>query len=145
MRTRRFLTVLVATGVILAACGSDDDGATTPGGGTTASGGTTAPGGTAAAGPIKQGGTLRIVAQKPAGPLDPVAMADLGTYFPVVTAFEYLVDALGGDVRPMLAESWKPNADGSVWTFVLRQKKPRVLDDNSLASPRGNRACGREP
>ena len=48
-------------------------------------------------------------------------MADLGTYFPVVTSFEYLVDALGGDVRPMLAESWKPNADGSVWTFVLRQ------------------------
>ena len=67
-----------------------------------------------------QGG-LRIVAQTPAGPLDPVAMADLGTYFPVVTAFDYLVDALGGDVRPMLAETWKPNADGSVWTFNLRK------------------------
>lgn len=107
-------------GAILAACGSDDN-STTPAGGSAASGGTTAPGGTVAAGAIKQGGTLRIVAQKPAGPLDPVAMADLGTYFPVVTAFEYLVDALGGDVRPMLAESWKPNADGSVWTFVLRQ------------------------
>jgi peptide/nickel transport system substrate-binding protein len=107
-------------GAILAACGSDSDGGTSPAG-TNAPGGTTAPGGTAAAGAIKQGGTLRIVAQKPAGPLDPVAMADLGTYFPVVTAFEYLVDALGGDVRPMLAESWKPNADGSVWTFVLRQ------------------------
>jgi peptide/nickel transport system substrate-binding protein len=108
-------------GAILAACGSDDDSTTPASGGTTPSGGTTAPSGTAAAGAIKQGGTLRIVSQKPAGPLDPVAMADLGTYFPVVTAFEYLVDALGGDVRPMLAESWKPNADGSVWTFVLRQ------------------------
>jgi peptide/nickel transport system substrate-binding protein len=107
-------------GAILAACGSDSKG-TTGGTGTTPSGGTTAPGGTTAAGPIKQGGTLRIVTQTPAGPLDPVAMADLGTYFPVVTAFEYLVDALGGDVRPMLAETWKPNADGSVWTFNLRQ------------------------
>ncbi len=64
---------------------------------------------------------MRIAAQKPAGPLDPVAMADLGTYTPVVTAFEYLVDILGAEVKPMLAESWKPNADGSVWTFVLRQ------------------------
>ncbi|MEY2415610.1 MAG: peptide/nickel transport system substrate-binding protein, partial [Ilumatobacteraceae bacterium] len=114
-------------GAILAACGSDSkgttagSGGTTPSGGTTGSGGTTAPGSTTAAGPIKQGGTLRIVTQTPAGPLDPVAMADLGTYFPVVTAFEYLVDALGGDVRPMLAETWKPNADGSVWTFNLRK------------------------
>jgi peptide/nickel transport system substrate-binding protein len=123
-------------GAILAACGSDTKtaspgtaagGTTAPIGtsapiGTTASGGTTpASGTTAAASNIKQGGTLRIVAQTPAGPLDPVAMADLGTYFPVVTAFEYLVDALGGDVRPMLAETWKPNADGSVWTFNLRK------------------------
>ncbi len=105
-------------GAILAACGSDSDGTT---GGTTAEGGTTAPGGTAAAGAIKQGGTLRIAAQKPAGPLDPVAMADLGTYTPVVTAFEYLVDILGADVKPMLAETWTPNADGSVWTFGLRK------------------------
>ena len=104
---------------VIAACGSSDKGATV-GGGTTA-GGTTAPSGTAAAGAIKQGGTLRIVAQKPAGPLDPVAMADLGTYNPVTTCFEYLVDALGGDVKPMLAETWKPNADGSVWTFNLRK------------------------
>jgi peptide/nickel transport system substrate-binding protein len=112
-------------GMILAACGSDAKtaapGTAAPGGTAAAPGGTTAPSGTAAAGAIKQGGTLRIVAQTPAGPLDPVAMADLGTYFPVVTAFEYLVDALGGDVRPMLAETWKPNADGSVWTFNLRK------------------------
>jgi peptide/nickel transport system substrate-binding protein len=111
-------------GAILAACGSDNkgtSGGSTPSGGTTPTGGTTAPGGTTAAGPIKQGGTLRIVAQTPAGPLDPVAMADLGTYTPVVTCFDYLVDALGGDVTPMLAETWKPNADGSVWTFNLRK------------------------
>ena len=105
-------------GAILAACGSDSKGTTS---GTTPAGGSTAPGATTAAGPIKQGGTLRIVAQTPAGPLDPVAMADLGTYLPVTIAFDYLVDALAGDVRPMLAETWKPNADGSVWTFNLRK------------------------
>jgi peptide/nickel transport system substrate-binding protein len=113
---------------IISACGSDSNsgsggttGGTTAAGGGTTAGGTTAPGGTAAAANIKQGGTLRIVAQTPAGPLDPVAMADLGTYCPVTTCFEYLVDALAGDVRPMLAEKWAPNADGSVWTFNLRQ------------------------
>src|SRR4029077_13394017 len=97
------------------------DRATPPAGGTPASGGTTAPGGTAAAGAVKQGGTLRIVAQTPSGPLDPVAMADLGTSCRVTTCFAYLVTASGGDVSPALAESWKPNADGSVWTFVRRQ------------------------
>ena len=120
-------------GSVIAACGSSTKksdatvgttgGATTTGGSTAttaAAGGTTASS-AAAGGTLKQGGTLRIAAQKPAGPLDPVAMADLGTYTPVVTAFEYLVDILGADVKPMLAESWKPNADGSVWTFNLRK------------------------
>ena len=101
-------------GSVIAACGSDGKSKTA-----TSSSSTLA--GTAAAGAIKKGGTLRIASQKPAGPLDPVAMADLGTYTPVVTAFEYLVDILGAEVRPMLAESWKPNADGSVWTFSLRK------------------------
>ena len=107
-------------GSVIAACGSDGKSktATTAAGATAAS---TTAAGTASAGAIKQGGTLRIASQKPAGPLDPVAMADLGAYTPVVTAFEYLVDILGAEVRPMLAESWKPNADGSVWTFSLRK------------------------
>jgi peptide/nickel transport system substrate-binding protein len=105
-------------GTVLAACGSDGTGTATP---ATVGGGSVAPDNTAAAGPIKQGGTLRIASQKPAGPLDPVAMADLGTYTPVVTCFEYLVNTLGADLSPMLAESWKPNTDGSVWTFNLRK------------------------
>ena len=106
-------------GSVIAACGSDGKSKTATSSSSTLAGTTAA--GTAAAGAIKKGGTLRIAAQKPAGPLDPVAMADLGTYTPVVTAFEYLVDILGAEVKPMLAESWKPNADGSVWTFSLRK------------------------
>jgi peptide/nickel transport system substrate-binding protein len=103
-------------GTVIAACGSDKKSTSTTVGGTTPGSGSA--GATAT---IKQGGTLRIAAQTPSGPLDPVAMADLGTYTPVTTCFEYLVDALGGEVRPMLAESWSPNTDGSVWTFKLRQ------------------------
>jgi peptide/nickel transport system substrate-binding protein len=99
-------------GSVIAACGSDSKCTTGTNTGNTTGG---------ASGTIKQGGTLRIAAQKPGGPLDPVAMADLGAYTPVVTSFEYLVDALGGDLSPMLAESWSPNTDGSVWTFKLRQ------------------------
>ncbi|MDO8365095.1 MAG: ABC transporter substrate-binding protein [Actinomycetota bacterium] len=92
-------------GSVIAACGDDDKPTTTSAGG---------------GGAIKQGGTLRVAAQQPAGPLDPVAMADLGTYTPVVTAFEYLVNTVEATLEPMLAESWSPNADGSVWTFKLR-------------------------
>ena len=111
-------------GSVIAACGSDGKSKTATSSSSTLAGtaaASTTAAGTAAAGAIKKGGTLRIAAQKPAGPLDPVAMADLGTYTPVVTAFEYLVDILGAEVKPMLAESWKPNADGSVWTFSLRK------------------------
>ena len=111
-------------GSVIAACGSSSDRKTATSSSSTLASTTAAStpaAGTASAGAIKQGGTLRIASQKPAGPLDPVAMADLGAYTPVVTAFEYLVDILGAEVRPMLAESWKPNADGSVWTFSLRK------------------------
>jgi peptide/nickel transport system substrate-binding protein len=115
-------------GSVIAACGSSsakttatsaaDTATTVNGAATTVAGATTT---TAAAGNIKQGGTLRIAAQKPAAKLDPVAMADLGTYSPVVQCFEYLCMGLGGTLSPMLAESWKPNADGTVWTFNLRK------------------------
>jgi peptide/nickel transport system substrate-binding protein len=116
------LGLSVATmGSIITACGGDDSSSP----GTTASGGTTAPGastpGTEAPGAIQQGGTLRIASQKPGSPLDPVAMDNLGSYTPVVTAFEYLCGpGEGAELAPMLAESWTPNDDGSVWTFNLR-------------------------
>lgn len=90
-------------GSVLAACGDDEE--KTDGGG----------------GDIKQGGTLRVATVTPGGPLDPVAMAELGTYTQIATAFEYLAGpGDGAAVAPMLAESWSPNDDGSVWTFKLR-------------------------
>ena len=94
-------------GSIAAACGSDDSGSTT---------------GKPADKKLKAGGTLRVASQKPGGPLDPVAMAELGTYTMCSTAFEYLCGkGDGATLAPALAESWKPNADGSKWTFSLRK------------------------
>jgi peptide/nickel transport system substrate-binding protein len=113
-------------GTIIAACGGDDEegttGATT--GGTTApteAGGTTPATDAAPSGEIKQGGNLRIASQKPSTALDPVSMADLGAYTMVTQCFEYLcAKGEGATLVPGLAESWSPNADGTVWTFKLR-------------------------
>ena len=115
-----------AVGAVLAACGGDDATETTEaeGGETTtpASLGdgqtdTTQPQGT-----YKQGGVLRVGNQRPGGPLDPVAMDTVGAYSMCAGTFEYLCGpGEGAALAPMLAESWEPNADGSVWTFKLRQ------------------------
>jgi peptide/nickel transport system substrate-binding protein len=100
---------------IISACGSDDDG----GGSAGTSGGTgTSPAATGAGTP---GGTIKVASQKPAGPLDPVAMQDLGTYGIIAQCFEFLCTLGDDDIAPGLAESWSPNEDGTVWTFQLRQ------------------------
>ncbi len=101
-------------GSIITACGGDsDDDAADGGSETTAA---------AATGEIQQGGTLRLASQRPGSPLDPVAMDNIGSYTPVVQSFEYLCGkGEGAALAPMLAESWSPNDDGSVWTFNLRQ------------------------
>ena len=110
---------------ILAACGDDDDtadeatgadtGAATSGDETT--GTTAAPTGTTGA--PAAGGSIRVATQKPAAALDPIAMQDLGSYGVIAQCFEFLA-TLGDDgtIAPGLAESWEPNADGSVWTFA---------------------------
>ena len=120
-------------GAIISACGSSkgSSSATTAGAATTAGPATTAGAATTAgvattaapaAGAIKPGGTLRIAAQTPGGPLDPVAMENLGSYTIVTTACEYLCGpGEGAELAPMLAEKWSSNADGTVWTFSLRK------------------------
>jgi peptide/nickel transport system substrate-binding protein len=67
-------------------------------------------------------GTVRVAQTVPAGAIDPVTIADSGGVIQLCQTGEYLVLS-GGDLklRPVLAESWKPNADGSVWTFALRK------------------------
>jgi peptide/nickel transport system substrate-binding protein len=71
---------------------------------------------------IKAGGILRVANQKPSGPIDPVAMDNLGAYTVASIVMEYLCGpGEGAALAPMLATSWKPNANGSVWTFSLRK------------------------
>jgi peptide/nickel transport system substrate-binding protein len=116
-----------AVGAFIAACGDDDDPST----GTAAPGDTDAPAGSdaptesAAPGatdaPAASGGTIRVAAQKPAGPLDPIAMADLGSYGVIAQCFEYLCTLDGEDIGPGLATEWTPNADSTEWTFKLRE------------------------
>jgi peptide/nickel transport system substrate-binding protein len=68
------------------------------------------------------GGTIRIAQNVPAASIDPVKIADGGGITVLCQAAETLVLS-GGDLtaQPVLAESWAPNKDGSVWTFKLRQ------------------------
>jgi peptide/nickel transport system substrate-binding protein len=67
------------------------------------------------------GGHIRVATQRPVK-IDPVQMQDLSGYGMVSQCFEYLctLSSDGSDIAPGLAESWNPNADGSVWTFKLR-------------------------
>ena len=91
-------------GAIIAACGSEapQSAATTKAGASGAAGGATKP-----------GGILKVANQKPSGPVDPVAMDNLGAYTVVTIPFEYLCGpgegaALGADARRVL----EADADG---------------------------------
>jgi peptide/nickel transport system substrate-binding protein len=68
------------------------------------------------------GGTIRIAQTVPAAAIDPVKIADGGGITVMCQTAETLVLS-GGDLtaRPVLAESWSPNKDGTVWTFKLRK------------------------
>jgi peptide/nickel transport system substrate-binding protein len=72
-----------------------------------------------AAGP--SGGTLRVALTLPTGAIDPITIADQGGLVILGQTGEFLC-RLRADftLQPLLATSWSPNADGSVWTFKLR-------------------------
>ncbi len=72
-----------------------------------------------AAGP--SGGTLRVALTLPTGAIDPVTIADQGGLIILGQTGEFLC-RLQADftLAPVLATSWAPNTDGSVWTFKLR-------------------------
>ncbi|HET6618372.1 MAG TPA: ABC transporter substrate-binding protein [Dongiaceae bacterium] len=68
------------------------------------------------------GGTIRIAQNVPAAAIDPVKIADGGGITVLSQVAETLVLS-GADLtaQPVLAESWSPNKDGTVWTFKLRK------------------------
>jgi peptide/nickel transport system substrate-binding protein len=93
-------------GAILAACGSSSPSSTTS---------------TTSAKPTK-GGALRVAISTPAAAVNPLTVSDAGGLCMLNQTGEFLVfdSNLKLALQPMLAESWSPNGDGSVWTFKLR-------------------------
>ena len=70
----------------------------------------------------KPGGTIRVGQQQPPGALDPVTVNNQAGLTILGQTGEYLIwSDRELNPEPRLAESWKPNEDGSVWTFKLRK------------------------
>ena len=70
----------------------------------------------------RQGRPVRIGMTVPAGAINPLTVADTGGICMMSQVGEYLaVSDPDLTLRPQLAESWKPNDDGSVWTFKIRK------------------------
>jgi peptide/nickel transport system substrate-binding protein len=72
----------------------------------------------------------------PTGAIDPITVADQGGHVMLSQTGEYLCLADQQLVlRPVLATSWKPNADASAWTFTIRpgvkfsDGRPMTVDD----------------
>jgi peptide/nickel transport system substrate-binding protein len=98
-------------GAILAACGGSSGSASTSGGSSTSAGTPT------------KGGMLRVASVTPAAAVNPLTIADAGGLTMINQTGEFLIfdSNLKLALQPMLALSWTPNTDGSVWTFKLRQ------------------------
>ena len=67
-------------------------------------------------------GTVRVAVAMPNGAIDPVLVHDSGSYQLIFQVAEFLcVTQPDLTLKPVLAESWSHNNDGSVWTFKLRR------------------------
>ena len=120
-------------GAILAACGSSSPSGTT----------------STSSAKATKGGTLRVAISTPAAAVNPLTVADAGGLCMLNQTGEFLVfdSNLKLALQPMLATSWAPNKDGSVWTFQLRpgvtfhNGSPMTADDvvytfQQLADPK---------
>ncbi len=109
---------MASISAVIAACSSSTPGASGAAPTTGASSG-------ASAAPPVAGGTIRVAAQRPSGPLDPILMQDLGSYGTTAMVFEFLCTSDPSQplvaLAPGLATKWTPNDTGNVWTFDLRQ------------------------
>jgi peptide/nickel transport system substrate-binding protein len=107
-------------GAILAACGGSS--------GSSSSASSASSSSTSAAAPTK-GGTLRVASVTPAAAVNPLTVSDAGGLTMLNQTGEFLIfdSNLKLMLQPMLALSWSPNTDGTVWTFKLR---PNVTFNN---------------
>ncbi len=117
---------LPLAGAILAACGSSSS--------SSSSSASTSASASGASG--KPGATIRAGITAPTSAINPVTVSDQGGQDMLAQTGEYLCLADQQlSLRPVLAESWKPNHDGTVWTFKLRKGvhfhngQPMTADD----------------
>jgi peptide/nickel transport system substrate-binding protein len=76
----------------------------------------------AVAGGTVGGGVVRAAVAMPHGAIDPIRVNDSGSYQLIFQVAEFLcVTEPDLTLKPLLAESWSHNSDGSVWTFRLRR------------------------
>lgn len=74
-----------------------------------------------AAGEGKPGGVVKAGVAMPHGAIDPALVNDSGSYQLIFQSAEFLCETQPDlSLKPVLAESWSHNGDGSVWTFKLR-------------------------
>ena len=104
---------------LAAACGTGDKGGGSGGGG----GADTAVKAGGKQVEVKPGGTLKLgMSPGPSTEIDPIKVADEGGLGVMSQTGEFLAWSDSKlQLQPRLAESWKPNSDGSVWTFKIRQ------------------------
>jgi peptide/nickel transport system substrate-binding protein len=116
---------LPLVGFLASACGSGDKGGSSAGAGAESN-----------AAAVKKGGTVRSGLQLPGSDLDPIKVNNQGALGTLGQSGEYLIFS-DSKLKPIprLAESWKPNEDGSKWTFKIRQGvkfhdgKPMTAED----------------
>lgn len=72
------------------------------------------------AGTPKSGGRLRMMIRLDATQLDPHKTNETSSYLVNENTYESLLEAVNGEIRPSLAESWTVAPDGLTYTFKLR-------------------------
>ncbi|TIL30819.1 ABC transporter substrate-binding protein [Mesorhizobium sp.] len=71
---------------------------------------------------VQAGATIRVACDTPGAAVDPVLSGNFGAIVMFQQVGEFLcIDGPNLVLRPCLATSWKPNHDGTVWTFNLRK------------------------
>ncbi|MFG3594627.1 ABC transporter substrate-binding protein [Bradyrhizobium sp. RDI18] len=71
---------------------------------------------------VKPGATIRVACEAPTDAIDPVTSGNPGAVVMLQQVGEFLcIDGPDLLLKPCLATSWKPNQDGTVWTFTLRK------------------------
>jgi peptide/nickel transport system substrate-binding protein len=128
-KSARFLLlalVALALAVTAVACGGDDEEEAAPPAPPAETGGAepaAPPPAETEEAPAEGGGTLVFGAAADPVVLDPALISDGESYRVTLQIYETLIRNAPGstELEPSLAESWEANADGTSWTFTLRQ------------------------